>query len=870
MADETVDIGNVGKGGVASEATLESLVKAVEFLAKKEGFDPKKSAEKAKKLAESFDDTITVVTDNRDALKDNTEAVEESTSALDKLSSGLAFAAGVSITALGNFASELLSGGSQLTDFAKHIPGIGSLLTPLTSYLDETMNSFREMSSIGGAFNNSLVEIRKAAVGTYMTLDEFTGFIVKNSRELAQFGGTVTNGAKRLVELNAGLGAQREELLNMGFTFEEINEQLVNYQTLQRAGSRTEQRSAAEQAQAAAAYAKNLSTLSKLTGEEIDAINDKVAAETQNVAFQQKLAKMQPGERDKVMAGMAEATALYGEAGAEFFKQQILGMPPLTEETAMLAATMPGLADQIRGLASTAKDSAISLDAFNEGSTDRMVAAMKSAAESGEKFETLLAAGASGLDGPGKQIAAILQGMGKQFTDYSKVVDGQTVFDEAALRADIEAAEEENKKRDALTKGLVSFENGIKGARQTIQTALLDSGLFKHVTEVIGQMADSIGQLVKNPKFIEGLKSALASVSNFISGFIEDVNNNGFAGAISDMFGNIMSGIGDIIGDALFSAFTSPGFIATVAGAIAAVYGTKAVASALSGMGGGGKSPTAPGPSLKPSQTAGGKMGGNIGGFLGGLGGGILEGLTNALAGAGAKAPMIALGAAAIGAAIAAIGAGIAGATWLIGESLPNFSEGMQSFEKLDGARLKSAADGIISMTGAMAAFGASSVVSGIGNLAGGVANKLASFIGGGSPLEKLQEFADADIDIDGVQRNADAIMAFNNAMGGLASEISFDTTGIDNYAVSIANLVDQLENLNDVLQANQTVSGNTTTIPGSTTTAGGNNKDRLNSTMDALLATTMQTSDYLKKIERNTKSMGSDISKGRISDSRG
>jgi len=989
LADETVDIGNVGKGGVASEATLESLVKAVEFLAKKEGFDPKKSAEKAKKLAKSFDDTITVVTENRDALKDHTDTVDESAESISTFSKSMSMAGkglGVAAVSVGNFAKELISGGSNLSAFAQHIPGIGSLLIPLTGYLDDTMVAFRDLSSVGGAFNNSLQDLRLAAAETYLTLDQFSSLIANRSQDLAAFGGTVTAGAKRLVELNRGLGDQREQLLNMGFSFEEINEQLVSYQMLSRAGARAEQRSAAEQAQAAASYAKNLSTLSKLTGQEIDSINQKVAANSTDVAFQMKLAKMKDEDADKVRAAMAEATSMYGPAAAEFFKQQLLGMPPLTEETQVFAATLPGLAEEVRRLSRTAQDSSVSLDQFNQGSTDRMVAAMRAAAESGEKFESLLAATAGGLDGPGSVLAGVLEGMGKQFTDYVKVVNGRQVLDEKALRADMEAAKTETSARGAVTEQMNKFEENVKEVRKALLVAFIDSGLLdlivtglKHFAEFIGGFGETLVTMtdqIKEGKWLSALSTAF---TNAISGAI---NNPGVVAAIAAIFA----------GPKLLSA----------AGAGAS--------SLLGGLlpGGGSaddddddkksKRSRKAKPALKPNQTMGGKIGGNIGGMLGGIGGGILEGITNALAGAGAKAPLIGLGAAAVGGAITLIGAGIAGATWLMGNALPSFAEGMKSFEELDGARLKQAADGMVAMTGAMAAFGAGSVVSGIGNMVGSIAEGIAGFFGGDSPLDKLQQFADADIDSDAIQQNASSINSFSDAISNLdvlpkkgvlatmgdalfggdpqaekaefeanASEIKekldkandwlltaersvsisrnrlklieddyftagsavtndmllganikldnaledlyerqqevatleaqlaninsqgvnaslpqqpanstdfanlndLDSDNVNNYREAMENLVTTLENLNGVLAENQGLDL-PSTAPGAVTTAGGDTKDRLNRTMDALLTTTMQTSDYLKKIERNTKSIGGDISKGRISDTRG
>ena len=77
MAEE-VEISNVGgENGVASEATLASLTRAIEKLAASTGRDPKKEAGKVQKAHnDAVKNGITVVTKNRDALEEKTKAVK--------------------------------------------------------------------------------------------------------------------------------------------------------------------------------------------------------------------------------------------------------------------------------------------------------------------------------------------------------------------------------------------------------------------------------------------------------------------------------------------------------------------------------------------------------------------------------------------------------------------------------------------------------------------------------------------------------------------------------------------------------------------------------------------------------------------------
>ena len=69
------------------------------------------------------------------------------------------------------------------------------------------MAAFQNVAGSGAAFNNSLTELRNAAAGARMPLDQFASMIGANSDKLAAFGGTATDGAKQIVALNKALGS---------------------------------------------------------------------------------------------------------------------------------------------------------------------------------------------------------------------------------------------------------------------------------------------------------------------------------------------------------------------------------------------------------------------------------------------------------------------------------------------------------------------------------------------------------------------------------------------------------------------------------------------------------------------------------------
>jgi hypothetical protein len=558
-----------------------------------------------------------------------------------------------------------------------------------------------------------------------------------------------------------------------------------------------------ETAAASAKYTQNLMTLSKLTGQDIKSQREKIAAASIDVAYQMKLAKMKPEERKKTEKAMAEAMAAGGETGALFFKQQILEMAPLTRATKLFATTMPGAAAAIKSMADQAQNTGVSMEQFEAGQVDRLANFVEGAAAAGRDLETLLAASASGLEGPGAEIATILQGMGKQFTDYMEE-DGS--FNKEKLKTDILKAKNENNKRDDLVKGLTDFQSTLRDIKEGIERNFI-APIAKMIGPQLTKLAENFKDANNNI-----LKPAMERIGRILNTFITDINNVGFEKAFSNLFekmksaiakmisgdktnklGEAVSGLvkdafkslGKVMLDGFVSMFTDPKVIAGLVAAIAGMFVIGKAKSALGDMMSGGTSKKSAAPT-SPKGTAGGKVGANAGGMLGGLAGGILEGLGNGLAAVGAKAPLVIAGAAAIGTAIGLIGAGIAGAAFLTGKALPKLSEGLKSFEQLDGAKLIDSGKGMAAVAAGMAAFGAGSAVAGLGSLVGSITQGISGLFGAEDPMVKMQKFAEYNINGARVKNNAEALVAFSKAMAssggaGAASGVGAAASAIGN-----------------------------------------------------------------------------------------
>ena len=755
MAEE-IKIENVGgEGGVASEVTLANLVKAVEKMSKSEGLDPKKSTEALKKLNKEIEEGVEVVTENRDALEEQTEEIEDSTKSLKRLNLNLGSLAlniaGKLTGSIAGLTTELISGGNDLSDFARHIPIVGGYLGDFTGFLDGTFDTFRDLSSSGASFNNSMQQLMVSAAGARMPLDEFAGMISRNTEALAAYGGTVTQGAMRIKTLQDGLGGMRDNLLNMGMTFEEINEGLIQYQYLNRSGSRAQQQDQAALAQSAGEYMSNLNKLSKLTGQSVQEMQQEMQQRNQNAAFQMKLASMSAEQRARVQEGMATAMATGGKTAADRFQQMVLGVGPLTDETRMLASAMPGAEQGLRELYNSAMN-ASSAEEFRAAQQASQISMIAGVLESAETFEGGISAAAAGLEGPAATLMQVLNDTGVDFTKYAGL-QGRALED--AIAADLAAAEAENNKTGDVVRSMAAFDEAVRNVKSALTTAFVESGFLDKLAVGIEKFAT----------FIQGFGEGLSST---ITAFNEGTWWNGIVTAISEG----MKGL-----------WNNKGVVGALVGGIVALMAAKAVvggvSNALSGAvsrafgrdGGSDAASSSPRSRANAGRGAGNAIG-NIGKGIGKGLGGILKGLAGGIM--AFANPAVALGAAGLSASIVLIGGAIAGATWMVGKSLPTMAEGLKSFESLDGAALIDAGKGMAAVAAGMAAFGAGSAVAGLGSMVGSITEGIGSLFGGEDPMDKLVRFASYDIDADSVENNARAMVAFSTAMaasgGGAAA----------------------------------------------------------------------------------------------------
>ena len=784
MAEE-IEITNVGDGGVASEATLKDLVKAVQKMAAKTGLDPKKEGAKIQQAYNKVqEEGVELSKKYREELEDNTEAVEKSTDAFKSSRSMLGLVGNALGSLLGSATGlfgEFVSGGNRLTDFAAHLPIVGGYLSGVTGYLDETLDAFRAASQVGAGFNNNMMELRIAAGSAAMGLNEFVGLIQQNGVALQTLGAGTSGGARAFAalsrELREGAGA---DLLNLGFTIEELNEGLLDFALIQQRELGRERVNRDQLLADTTTYLTELDKLARLTGQSRKDMQEQMLANSREARVQNALATMSREEQTRFNANLAAASAVAPEFG-NVLKDMADGRPDeaITRRLYTQSAAFRQFAGDIENM--------------NPQQLQRF---MTDVGREVKGFQLSMGGGVEALDDTFQQMF----GIGTTLADMR-------TYSEAELKA----IEDERNRRNKVTQALSDFESRIAQVRLLITESLIDSGIFDNMADLFDDFKDALS----SPQMKGAIKYFVDMVTKFGNKFINFLKElpedpaeafGELAEGIMGLMGDALSGLGSLLGKAFFDALTSPAFIAASAAAIVGYLGAMKfkdmVAGAL-GVGGGG---ARGGATRGAEQTMGGGLGKNIGGFIGGLGEGIMKGFAAGLS--AFSNPKILVGAAIFSGALLLVGAAVAGVGYLLGLAAPTIAEGFEKFNEIDGSNLIRVGGGIAAVAGALALFGVGTVVSSLGNLAGGILDGIGSFFGNKSPLEKITESAAAFEKLDGkrVAAGAQGVSAMAIALGSMNGMSSGGFSGFVNMltgydptemAENITKIADMFEDIN-------------------------------------------------------------------------
>jgi hypothetical protein len=245
--------------------------------------------------------------------------------------------------AIGGFAGALLDTNPSLTRFSANITGVNKVM----GYLQSNLNNLRNFASMGADFGMDINLMTTSVTGARSSFAALNTMLKNNASSLALYSGTIGEGLETFLGMQRAFyfdqnGAATEASLGLqrlGLTTEQINEQFLLYDRLQRYGRRGEQFNIAQRNAAAAAFAKELTTLARLTGVQADELTanlNKIQREGDVAAFTMG-ADPKMGTAFTLAAGEADS---YSKQYGALVRDIFLRAAP-SEDTAMLNNMLP-------------------------------------------------------------------------------------------------------------------------------------------------------------------------------------------------------------------------------------------------------------------------------------------------------------------------------------------------------------------------------------------------------------------------------------------------------------------------------------------------------------------------------------------------
>lgn len=400
--------------------------------------------------------------------------------------------------------SKAINGSLQSSDVfssLSKLPGpaglVASGLMRIAQFQEDNMKTYQQISSVGANFGGSLTNMRIAAAGTSMDLQQFGAMITKNSETLAMLGGGVDAGTKNFARLSKELMSSDagKYLQSLGMTTEQVNQGMLSY--INMTGGRTSQELASTKnlTNSAAEYMSQLDGLARLTGKSKEAQQAELDAASKNAAFQAQLQGMSEEQRAKAVAGMANALALGGKGAVDAFQSKLMGIAP-DKAGQMFIATAGEMANVVDKSAGMVTDSSKNV----KDMTGTMKEGMRAAQTDMGKYskETLFAIIRAG--GP---LAESLQAMGITATKANTMTNEQ--IDTALKKVELDNSEAEA--MAAANKGLKDLGAALIGIISPVVSIL--TPVFGYLGKALSSFAVTIDKLPETGKMIVSVLGAI-------------------------------------------------------------------------------------------------------------------------------------------------------------------------------------------------------------------------------------------------------------------------------------------------------------------------------------------------------------------------
>lgn len=330
-----------------------------------------------------------------------------------------------------------------------------------TDELDKSVKAFQTLGSVGGIAGDGVTGLRESAQRAGLSFQQLADVTGKKAGGLAFAFGSTATGLQEIAKLTEAAKPFRSELLALGFNLQDQSETFVDYiERSQRLG-RVQERDTRILAANSAAYAKNLTDLSRLTGMSVDQAQSELDSQMSNIRFRRAMTELD-GDIQKAVSNVGVVIAGIGND------------PALTQ----------GFQDLVAGFGTQAgRDFSIATGGVGEEVARQLKAGAITEQQAIAQIQAALKA-------TYEKLPAQVFGAGTPFDNVSlgmaNLATAQINY-EKALKQGAEGA----RAVDPATRQMVDAQMALQGLAQQTDD-FVNSNVFPHVIDIVGELGSAM------------------------------------------------------------------------------------------------------------------------------------------------------------------------------------------------------------------------------------------------------------------------------------------------------------------------------------------------------------------------------------------
>lgn len=362
---ETSD-GTVELRGAATEATLASLVKAMDKKGLSSDKQTQKMGEQVNNLAKATKKVnveFKGLGKSADDLADDLDKAAKSSQSWKTKSMNFFSTLGKGAESMVKFTAGVQKNGLSLDEVGNTVSSItpsllgfgaaaGAAFGAMIGHVANLSQTFDALSSTGAAFTGNMFDLERVAAGSHLQLAEMVTVLKGNSEALAAFGGNTRNGARRFAELNQIVQTVgQRELRYLGIGAVEATEMVASFTAMQSRNTMFQTMSTNQQAFAAQGFIKEITLLANLTGQDRKQLAQEMANKKRRSDVELKLRTMGVEANNQYNMAMTLLTSKFGENSAEVdaFRTSVMGygVAATTQGNIILNSPLKGAFDNV-------------------------------------------------------------------------------------------------------------------------------------------------------------------------------------------------------------------------------------------------------------------------------------------------------------------------------------------------------------------------------------------------------------------------------------------------------------------------------------------------------------------------------------------